>query len=317
MMAERTAFVLAADIGGTSMRAALVDAGGVIHARQSTTTEPERGIEDAAERLGALLLAVGAAAPSDAIGVGVATAGPIDPASGRYEYPPNLPGWHGRSMRRALEAMIGLPVTMAHDATAAVMAERRFGAGSGLDDLVYVTVSTGIGAGIIAGGRPLTGANGGAGEFGHMIVRPGGPACATGCAGCLEGTASGAALASIAAARIAAGEVSMLQPSPTAPEVVAAAEAGDPLASEIVDAAIAALGAGVAGLLNLLDPALITIGGGVMQGLDRRWDDLLAVVRSSALPRYRSGLPVVRTELGDEIGLLGAAVVAFEAANGS
>ncbi len=314
MTAERARFVLAADIGGTSMRAALVDGDGVIHARQSTTTEPERGIEDATERLGALLIAVGAVAPGDPLGVGVATAGPIEPASGRYSHPPNLQGWHGRSMRRALEAMTGLPVTVAHDATAAVLAERQFGAGVGLDDLVYITVSTGIGAGIVAGGRPVTGASGGAGEFGHMIVRPGGPACAAGCAGCLEGTASGTALAHLAAVRIALGESSTLPPTPTAAEVVAAAAAGDTLGRELVDDAIAALGAGIASLLNLLDPALITLGGGVMSGLDARWDDLLAAVRASVLPRYESRLPVARTELGEEIGLLGAAVVAFEAA---
>jgi glucokinase len=314
MTAQRSRFVLAADIGGTSMRAALVDAEGVIHARQSTATEPERGIEDAAERLGALLLAVGAAAPADPIGVGLATAGPIEPSTGRYQHPPNMPGWHGRSMRRALEAMTGLEVTVAHDATAAAQAERRFGAGRDLDDLVYITVSTGIGAGIIANGRPLTGASGGAGEFGHLIVRPGGPACGAGCAGCLEGTASGSALAAIAGERIASGVASSLPSVPTAADVFAAAEAGDELSSELVSDAIEALAAGIASLLNLLDPALVTLGGGVMQGLELRWDDLVAAVRASALPRYEASLPLALTELGDEIGLLGAAVVAFDAA---
>lgn len=313
MTAQRSRFVLAADIGGTSMRAALVDAEGTVHARQSTSTEPERGIEDAAERLGALLLAVAAAAPGEPLGAGVATAGPIDPASGRYEHPPNLPGWHGRSMRRALEAMTGVEVTVAHDATAAAQAERRFGAGRDLDDLVYITVSTGIGAGIIANGQPVTGASGGAGEFGHLIVRPGGPACGAGCAGCLEGTASGSALAGLASQRIAAGTASALSETPTAAEVFAAAEAGDNLARELIDDAIEALGAGIASLLNLLDPALVTLGGGVMHGFDARWDDLVAAVRARALPRYEAQLPLARTELGDEIGLLGAAVVALEA----
>ncbi len=314
MTGERQ-LVLAADIGGTSMRAAVVDSDGVIHARQSTATEPERGIEDAAERLGALLLAVGAIAPGAPTAVGVATAGPIEPSTGRYQHPPNLPGWHGRSMRRALEAMTELPVTVAHDATAAVMAERRFGAGFGLDDLVYITISTGIGAGIIANGRPVTGASGGAGEFGHMIVRPGGPACAAGCAGCLEGTASGTALATLAAARIASGEASTLPPAPTAAEVVAAAEDGDALARSLVDDAIAALGTGIASLLNLLDPQLVTLGGGVLHGLETRWDEIVAAIRGSALPRYEVLLPVERSELGDEIGLLGAAVVALQAAD--
>ncbi|MBM3140790.1 MAG: ROK family protein, partial [Chloroflexi bacterium] len=183
--------VLAADIGGTSMRAAVVDAGGQIHARRRAPTEPARGLDDAASRLAGLLAAVRDEARGPApLAVGVSSAGPLDPSSGEYAQPPNLPGWHGRSMRAALEGALALPVVFGHDATLGALAETRFGAGVGLRDLLYVTVSTGIGGGIVANGAPVTGAHGGAGEVGHLIVAPGGRVCGAGCAGCLEGVAS-------------------------------------------------------------------------------------------------------------------------------
>src|SRR5690606_18653844 len=116
---------------------------------------------------------------------------------------PNLPGWHDLSLKPVLGDALDLPVGVGHDATLAALAETRFGAHRGSRDLVYLTVSTGIGAGFVSGGRPITGRAGGAGEAGHLIVNPGGPACGAGCPGCLEGAASGAALAAEAARRVA------------------------------------------------------------------------------------------------------------------
>src|SRR5690606_40167718 len=194
-MTPGDSFVLAADIGGTWMRAALVDAHGVLHQRAAIRTEPERGLPDAAARLAALMAGVrlaraGGPTPK-VIGAAVSTAGPVDPATGTYRHPTNLPGWHGQSMVPVLASALGTPVVVGHDATLAALAETRFGAGIGLRHLLYVTVSTGIGGGIIADGRPVTGAHGGAGEVGHMIVAPGGPSCGAGCRGCLEAVASG------------------------------------------------------------------------------------------------------------------------------
>lgn len=320
-MADRVAqpvarLTLAADIGGTTMRAALVDRGGVVLARSDGPTQPARGLDDAAGRLAAMLAEVRAVATGPIAGVGVATAGPVDPASGSYRAPPNLDGWDGQTMVPALERALGLPVSVGHDATLAAMAEVEFGAGQGMRHLLYVTVSTGIGAGIIAGGRPLTGATGGAGEAGHLIVQPGGPACGAGCGGCLEAMASGSGIAAEAKRRIEAGADTALADiaEPSARDVFEAAATGDDVARAIIDGAIGYLGAGLAGLLALFDPELLVLGGGVIEGLRPRWDDVLEATRSQALPRYAEGVPLVISALGDAVSLLGAAVLAFERA---
>jgi glucokinase len=313
--------VLAADIGGTSIRAAVVSPAGQVVARLSGPTDPERGIDDAARRLTAMLAEVRDGAGDRPVALGVSTAGPLDPSTGTYLHPPNLTGWHGRTMKPALESALGLPVVIGHDATLAAMAETRFGAGIGVRDLIYVTISTGIGGGIVANGRPVTGAHGGAGEVGHIIVQPGGPSCGAGCRGCLEGVASGPSIVAAAQSLLADGRESTLRSlddagTLTTAGVLQAAGEGDPVAREILDSALRGLGIGIAGLLAALDPALVVLGGGVVQGLAAHWDELLEAVRAQALPRYAEGVPLVRTTLGDDISLLGAAVIAFEAAGG-
>ena len=248
--------------------------------------------------------------------IGVSTAGPVDPSTGTYRHPPNLFGWHGLSMVPALSSTFEMPVVVGHDATLAALAETRFGAHRGTRDLVYLTLSTGIGAGIVAGGRPVTGSTGGAGEAGHLIVRPGGRSCGVGCRGCLEGEASGSALAAMAREALRAGQASSLLPGADATDVFAAARSGDALAVEIVEGALDAIATGLAGLLALLDPEVIVVGGGLVTGLDGRWDGLLERTRDLALPRYGDGVPIERTTLGDDASLLGASLIAFEAIRG-
>ncbi len=304
--------VLAADIGATSMRAALVTDAGEVHHRESIPTLSDLSFEDATERLLALIRRVRDSGGGQPASLGIATAGPVDPATGTYSHVPNLSRWHGYTMLPSLEQRLGLPVRIGHDATLAALAETQFGSHAGVQDLVYVTVSTGIGAGFISGGRMLTGAHGGAGEAGHMIVMPGGPSCGAGCAGCLEAMASGTGIVAETQRRIEAGATTALQGgSPSAASVVAAAREGDVLAIEVVDTAIEHLASGIAGLLAIFDPEVLVLGGGVIDGLSWRWDDLLAATQSKALPRYREELPVVRTNFGGDACLLGAAALAL------
>lgn len=300
----RARVVAAADIGATSMRAAIVTSDGRLVARAQTPTEAARGIDDATERLVALVRDVAERAGAVPAAMGVSTAGPVDPATGDYRFPPNLPGWHDRTMQPTLARTLGVPARVGHDATLAAMAEVRWGHRRGVSDLLYLTVSTGIGAGIVAGGQPVTGSTGGAGEVGHLIVNPGGRSCGAGCGGCLEGAASGSAIAS---------EGSRLLGEPvTAEGVLRRAAAGDETAGAIVREAIGHLGAGLAGLLAVFDPAVIVVGGGVARGLEPRWSEVIEAVRERALPRYREHVPVELTTLGDDASLLGAAVVAFQ-----
>jgi glucokinase len=309
--------VLAADIGGTAMRAATVDAQGVVLARTRIATEPQAGLIDATARLDAALRSVVSEAGGvEVSAIGISTAGPVDPATGIYRHPPNLPGWHGLSIVPALTEAFGVPVVVGHDATLAALAETRFGARKGARDLVYLTLSTGIGAGIVADGRPVTGSTGGAGEAGHLIVRPGGPSCGAGCRGCLEGVASGAAMAKAVREALAAGRHSSLTPGADAVAICTAATGGDPLAQAIVGEALEGIATGLAGLLALLDPEAIVVGGGLVAGLAPWWDALLERTREIALPRYADGVPVERTTLGDDASLLGASLIAREAAAG-
>lgn len=304
--------VLAADIGGTQMRAAVVREDSAILARLSAPTLPVEGFEAATERLALLLQQVAARAfAPDILAIGISTAGPVDPTDGTYRHPPNLEGWDGRSMVPALTEALGIPVRVGHDATLAALAEGRWGARNGAKHLLYVTVSTGIGAGIIVDGRPVTGASGGAGEVGHLIVVPNGRRCGAGCPGCLEGNASGRAIAESAREAVAGGARTTLEAGADAAAVFAAADTGDRVAEAIIDEAMGHLAAGVAGLLAVFDPEVIILGGGVAEGLSSRWDALIEAIRVRALPRYASSVPVERTTLGDEVGLLGAAIWAL------
>ncbi|MCB9492367.1 MAG: ROK family protein [Dehalococcoidia bacterium] len=306
-----TTHVLAADIGATSMRASLVEVdSGELLARAQVPTRPEAGFERATERLADLLEHIVEHTGLRPAAAGVSTAGPLDPTTGTYQYPPNLPGWHGQAMKPALVGRLGIPVEVGHDATLAALGETRYGARAGARDLVYVTVSTGIGAGIIAGGRAVTGSRGGAGEVGHVIVNPGGRACGAGCAGCLEGQSSGSALAAVGSERLGR--------ELRAEEVFALAQEGDATARAVVLEAIEFLGAGLAGLLATLDPAAVILGGGVARGIGAAWwRELLTAVGRYALPRYEGEPPIELTVLGDDASLLGAALWATGAAEAS
>ncbi len=321
MTTHASRYALAADIGGTHIRAALVDSRGQMTGRGAIDTRSENGIDDASMRLANLLESARTTLPDGAriVGAGVSTAGPIRPATGTYIHPPNLTGWHGKTMKPSLTESLGLPVWVGHDATLAALAETRFGDHIGAENLIYVTISTGVGGGIIANGEMVTGASGGAGEIGHISVRTGAYRCNVGCDGCFEGNASGPAIARMARdmfqnegplARLADGNPANI----TSRMVFDAADEGDAIAQKVIDITIENIGIGLGGLLNTFDPEALVIGGGVVQGLRRHWDRLNASVVEHALPRYDNGVPLSATRLGDDISLLGAAQLAFREA---
>ena len=312
----------AADIGGTQIRAALVTREGEILKDARDSTMPERGIEDAAARLSDLLHQVASEANAVA-GLAVSTAGPIDPATGTYDHPPNLTGWHGKSMKQDLERLTSLPVAIGHDATLAALAETKFGPFKDAHSLVYVTISTGIGGGIVANGEMVTGSTGQAGELGHITVRTDSDAlaCGVGCHGCFEGNASGPNIGRMARAAassdqsgatvligLAGGDIDSIDARLT----FEAAEKGDEVAERVVQQVIENVGRGLASILAVLDPHGLVVGGGVVHSLENRWDELIQAIRTYGLPRYETrGIPVSITELGDDVSLLGASVLSF------
>lgn len=316
-----TKYALAADMGGTLTRVALVDGAGNITRRRSERTLEREGRDAVMGRLSeALRQTAEGVDPGELVGVGLSIASPTDPATGEMHNPPNLRGdeWHLFSPKRYLEGLLGLRVWAANDATLGALGEHAFGAGRGCRNMVYMTVSTGIGGGIVIDGRLYTGAGGFAGEIGHFTIDRNGPECNCGNVGCLEALASGTALARRARERLAAGERSALTglaggdvASVDARMVAEAARRGDGLAGEVMRDVGSSLGVGIVSLMHIFDPDLIVMGGGVSQSLDLLLPEIGAAIRERGMAHARGRLPVARSELGDDVSLLGAAAFVF------
>lgn len=293
------------------MRVALADAQGTILKRRAVPTAAEDGPEAVIQHMVQAISAM-AAEGKGAVRVGVGAPGPIDHRTGTILQPPHLPGWVAVPLLSILESRLGLPVRLGNDANLAALGEHRFGAGRGIDNFIYITVSTGIGGGIISGGRLLLGERGLAGEVGHIVVERDGPLCSCGQRGCLEAVASGTAIARQAREVIASGGGTMMVElsqgqEVTAEIVAAAARAGDGAAEEIMADASRALGAGIVSLLHLFNPRRIIIGGGVANA----WELLVKPVQER-LPGlvmakgFAEGVDIVPAALGDDAGLMGA-----------
>jgi len=313
MTAERD-LIIALDIGGTHFRVMLT---GLDHRLRQHIRKHTRAAEGPQAVIDRLVAAVndvlGGRNHRRVLGVGVAAPGPIDPWQGVIHNPPNLTGWDGLPLRDILHERLGMPVWAGNDANLAALGEHRFGHGRGVDNLVYLTISTGIGGGIVSDGKLLLGEHGLAAEVGHMVLEPTGPACECGRRGCLEALASGPAIARRASERIAAGEPSQLAsivgPSGstlTAEQVVEAARHGDRVASEVIEQAATYVGLAVTSLVHLLDPALVVIGGGVSNAGDLLFEPLRRTVQTHTMPIYREGVQILPTALGDDVGLWGA-----------
>jgi glucokinase len=305
--------ILALDIGGTKLAAGLVTPDGQL---LGSGREPTRAVEGP-DVVIAQLVALGRRVYGDAHPalVGVGCGGPLDANRGIVQQPLNLPGWVDVPLVAHLEAAFDLPVYLDNDANAAARGEHRWGAGRGTRNMVYLTVSTGIGGGVIADGRLVWGETGNAAELGHVSVSYDGWPCVCGRRGCPEAFASGTNIAARARAAVVAGEPSALADVPadqiTAQAVSEAANAGDALAERIWDETMEVLGAAVANVLNTFEPELVVIGGGVTRAGDLFFDPIRRLALSLALPPHRRAR-IVPAELGDETGILGAAAVALE-----
>jgi glucokinase len=305
---------LAIDLGGTQLRAALVDASGSILCKLSRPTLADAGPAKLVEQIAALAGAViGESRSRPPRAAGISSPGPIDTIAGVALGIPTLRGFHDFPLRTALAEALALPVVLENDGIAAAIGEWRFGAGRGFADLVYVTVSTGIGGGVIAGNRVLRGRRGMAAHVGHMSFMAGGEHCFCGNRGCFEAYASGSAFAARAAREAAVHPSTRLGRGGapvSAPEVFAAAAAGDDLAARLVAEEARLLGLGFASLLHLYDPQLIIVGGGLSQQFHVLEAGIAAAMRGAAMPAFRD-TPVVKAALGVDSGLLGAAALAF------
>ncbi|MFZ5869352.1 MAG: ROK family glucokinase [Actinomycetota bacterium] len=309
-------YTIGLDIGGTKIAAGLVSADGelVATARRETPANDVEAIEDAAADAVAEL-----AADHDVEAVGVAAAGFVDARRSTIVFAPNL-AWRDEPMRRDLEARTGLPVVVENDANAAAWGEFRHGAGREVDDMVLLTVGTGLGGGVVIDGNLLRGHSGFAAELGHVRVVPDGHRCGCGNRGCWEQYASGRALVREArelastdsplAARLlelADGKAKRIE----GPHVTQAAEEGDAAAVELLADLGTWLGEGIASIVAVLDPAVIVVGGGVADAGDLLLEPARAAFRRQLTARgHRPEAQIVRARLGNDAGMIGAADLA-------
>lgn len=249
--------------------------------------------------------------------IGVSFGGPVDAQKGLVRLSHHVPGWEDVPLAARLAEEFAAPVAVDNDANVAALGEWRYGAGQGYDSVLYVTVSTGIGGGWVLDGRIWSGADGMAGELGHVVVRPGGTPCVCGKRGCVEAEACGPAMARKAAARLQesphAGSLLLAlaegRPDAVTGEMVArAAQAGDPLAQDVLMEGAEALGSGLAAAINLVNPAVVVLGGGVTKAGEAWWQRVRQTARAEALPQARA--EIVPAGLGDDAPLWGAAALA-------
>jgi glucokinase len=315
-------YALAVDIGGTKILTALVRADGYVAARARVET-PGRGVEPvlaAVEATAATVLREAVLERSEIVVAGAGAPGPMNPETGVVYDPPNMEGWHDVPLGALLAERLGMPAFVENDANAAALGEWWMGAGRGVSDLVYITVSTGIGGGIIVGDRLVHGISGTAGEIGHMTIDPSGPPCLCGRGtGHLEALASGTAIARMAREAVQAGGASGLLAraggrleSITASMVDEAAREGDAVAREVFTRAAGYLGIGLANLIHILNPQRIIIGGGVSKAGEMLFEPARRVARAHTFERPGSDVEIVPAALGDDVGVVGAAAVAFQ-----
>jgi len=312
--------IIGVDLGGTQIRAALMDEDGNILNRVSELTLAEEGPEAVISRIKeAIRGAAGAVDWAQIRGIGIGAPGPLDPWTGVIHKAPNLPGWHEVPLRDLIAETFNVPTYVGNDANLAALAERRFGAGKGIDDLIYMTISTGIGGGVIVGGELLLGAHGLAGEIGHQTIDINGPRCNCGNIGCLEVLAAGPAIARRAVDLIQSGaETSIVELAQgdlnrvTAELVTKAAKGGDQVAIEIIHRAGFYIGVGIVNVLHIFNPELVIIGGGVSKAGDLLFDPIRATVRERAMEAFVRHVRIVPAALGDDVGLLGTAALVLQ-----
>ncbi|TBL79011.1 ROK family protein [Paenibacillus thalictri] len=305
------------DLGGTQIRAGLFDeAGGLLFKHEDLTLAHE-GAEAVIGRIIEGIRRVVSYAQEQGhgeniTGIGIGCPGPLDPFTGVVLSPSTLPGMVDIPLQHIVHSEFGLPVYVNNDANAAALGEWLYGSGRGTNNMIYLTISTGIGAGIVIDGRLLLGEQGSAGEVGHMIIDPYGPMCSCSNRGCWEACASGTAIADIAIERLANetsdSQLRQITGPVTAKEVITAALNNDRLAMEIMEQTRIYLGIGLINMINLFNPQKVVIGGGV----SKAGDFLLQPAVDMAKQRSQPGMndvAFVMAELGDDVGLYGAAAL--------
>jgi glucokinase len=302
--------IVAADIGGTHIRVALYEPNSVkpIAHQRTRSLANEPGVYDRLERAIESIWTKG-----HVRAIGIASPGPLDPHTGIIIATPNIPEWQNFPLTSRLTEHFKVPAYLDNDANMAGLAEWQFGAGKGHENVVYLTISTGIGGGVISQGCLLQGFRGMAAELGHMTIDPDGPLCGCGQRGHIESFSSGPSIARYVAEQIASGQTSALQSQTDigAMQIAEAARAGDALAISAFERAGYYLGIAVANYLAIFDPSILIFGGGVSQVGELLFKPFEESLRKHTFyPHYLDNLVITKAALGDDAGLLGALALA-------
>jgi glucokinase len=303
------------DLGGTNLKLGLVSAEGELLLRHSAATEADRGPDHVLVRIADAVRALCDAVPiglADVSAVGLGTPGSMDSKAGVVVFAPNLPGWRNVPARGRLREQIGRPVVLENDANVAAYGEFRCGAGRAVENLVLLTLGTGIGGGIVLDGRLFRGTTDTGAELGHMIVHHGGRRCGCGNRGCLEAYVSATAVVARTRERIEAGESSALVRTRdlTCRDIFEAAGAGDALAKRIVEETADYLASGIISILHILNPEMVVLTGGMMGAGEEFLEGVRRRVRETAFERASSACEIRWSMLGGDAGILGAALAA-------
>jgi glucokinase len=312
--------VCGVDLGGTKISTGLVtEDGKVINSIKIPTLAAEgpeavidriiKSVNDVLEMSGLKL--------EDIAGIGIGSPGPLDAEKGVIITTPNLPGWNNLPLVEKVKEKLNTNVKLDNDANAAAYGEYIFGEGRGIKNFMYITVSTGIGGGVVLNGKLLHGANSNAAEIGHMTIDFNGPRCNCGNLGCFEAFASGTGLARFANETVNKGRESLMKElagsNPIkAEQIFEAARKGDALALELIEKEGFYLGVGLANLMVVYNPEKIAIGGGVSKQWDMFYDNMIKTAKERVLRPNFEVCSVVPAKLGDNIGVLGAAAIALE-----
>ena len=304
--------IIAVDLGGTQIRTARYDLNLNLLQRENTLTLAASGVQPTIERMKAYIRRVMPAANDDVAGIGISSPGPLNPFSGVIVAPPNLPGWLDVPLREIISAEFNLPVYIGNDANVAALAEASKGAAQGCRHMTYITVSTGIGAGIICDGRLLLGREGLAAEFGHIPI-----IVDDGRVSSVELEASGPAIARQVQGALAAGARSQVSDLVNgdlnridAKAVGMAAAVGDQLALEAIAYSGRIIGLGIVSILHLFNPEVIVVGGGVTKTGDLLFAPMRHAVHQYVMDSaYTQNLSIKPSALGDDVALVGAAAL--------
>ncbi|WP_297630695.1 ROK family protein [uncultured Clostridium sp.] len=306
-------YYIGVDLGGTKICTALVNEEGTIFKEVTVPTEAEKGVDKIVENINDTIKQVlGDKNIKDILAIGIGSPGPLDVKNGLIVETPNLP-FKNFNIVKAVKDIYDTKVFLDNDANAATLGEFLFGAGKLTTNMVYVTASTGVGGGAVLNGRIFRGSTSNAVEIGHTTVNVHGRRCGCGNRGCVEGLASGTAIAKTANEAIKSNAVTSLKKYDvvTSKEVFEESAKGDKVSQEILDEALSYLGILFANLANSYDPDVLVLGGGVSNGGEIVFEKINEEIQRRALKPIREYCKVKKAELGGRAGVLGAAALAI------